>query len=178
MRAAAVSIQRSASANSCPARLRKMCRLSANAQPKLLRSNRNFGRTTSPSSSSASTKSTARANRKRLEERAFSSPQRYSGTANWVRWFAARKKFVSGIRAAPYSSSGRFCGRNTRTRLQKASRNTAHARSGLPCRTRVNSCSIVATSYRFQKAASTASTAMHPIMAWEAKMREAVLLLR
>ena len=35
--------------------------------------------------------------------------QRYSGTANWVRWFVARKKFVSGIRAAPYSSSGRFC---------------------------------------------------------------------
>ena len=113
-----------------------------------------------------------------MEERAFSSPQRYSGTANWVRWFAARKKFVSGIRAAPYSSSGRFCGRNTRTRLQKASRNTAHARSGSPCRTRVNSCSIVATSYRFQKAASTASTAMHPIMAGEAKMREAGLLLR
>ena len=55
---------------------------------------------------------------------------------------------------------------------------TAHARSGSPCRTRVNSCSIVATSYRFQKAASTASTAMHPIMAGEAKMREAVLLLR
>ena len=55
--------------------------------------------------------------------------QRYSGTANWVRWFAARKKLVSGIRAAPYSSSGRFCGRNIRTRLQNASRNTALARS-------------------------------------------------
>ena len=178
MRTAAVSIQRSDSASSCPARPRKTRRLSANAQPKLLRSSRNFGSTTSPSNSSASTKSTANANSKRLAARAFSSPQRYSGTANWVRWFAARKKFVNGIRATPYSSSGRFCGRNTRTRLQKASRNTAPTRSGSPCRTRVNSCSIAATSYRLQKAASTASTTMHPMMAGEAKVREAVLLLR
>ena len=178
MRTAAVSIQRSASVSSCPVWLRKIRRLSTNAQPKLLRSSRNFGSTTSPSSSSASTQSTARANRKRLAARAFSSPQRYSGTANWVRWFAARKKFVSGIKATPYSSSGRFCGRNTRTRLRKASRNTAPARSGSPCRIRVSSCSIVAISYRLQKAASIASTAMHPMMAGEAKMREAVLLLR